>query len=104
MLADDAALVYARGAHAIPLLAHAAFSGDVELVQALISRGAHEGLAYAVHNALTFKHEDLVRWLLDNTKPDLTWKNWQEKTLLTVAMEQGNESLAGLLKQHGAAD
>ncbi len=101
-LEKDPKLIHARGAHGIPLLAHAAMNGDVALVRILVESGASEGLAFALHNAVLFHHDDLVRWLLENTQPDLSWKNWQGKTALTVALEGGFESMAALLKEHGA--
>lgn len=102
LLKDDPALIRACGAHGIPLLTHAAMSGDVALVRMLVKSGASEGLAFALHNAVLFHHDDLVRWLLENTRPDLSWKNWQGKTALTVALEGGHESMAALLKERGA--
>jgi uncharacterized protein len=103
-LSKDPALINARGAHGIPLLAHAALSGDVELMQMLISRRAQEGLSFALSNAVWFRHEALVRWLLENAKPDLSWKNWEQKTALSVAVAQGNEATASLLRDHGATE
>jgi ankyrin repeat protein len=103
-LSREPSLINARGAHSIPLLAHAALSGNVELVQMLLSRGAQEGLSFALSNAVGFRYETLVRWLLENSKPDLTWKNWEQKTALSVALAQGNEAIAALLREHGATE
>jgi ankyrin repeat protein len=103
-LAKDPILIRAHGAHAIPLLAHAALSGKVDLMELLVSRGAREGEAFALHNAVSFGYEPLARWLLENTQPDLTWKNWQEKTALQVARERGDEGIEKLLRQHGAKE
>jgi ankyrin repeat protein len=103
-LAKDAILIHAHGAHMIPLLAHAALSGKVDLIEMLVSRGAHEGESFALHNAVSFGYEPLARWLLDNTQPDLTWKNWQDKTALQAATERGDEGVEKLLRQHGAKE
>jgi uncharacterized protein len=103
-LSKDPTLINARGAHGIPLLAHAALSGDVDLMKMLTSRGAQEGLSFALSNAVEFRHGDLVRWLLENTRPDLAWQNWQQKTALSVALAQGNQAMASLLREHGATE
>jgi len=103
LLQNDPRLVAARGAHGIPLLAHAALSGDVNLVRMLFVAGAQDGRELALHNALAAGQADLVRWLLENAHPDLGWKNYAGKTALTVAAELGRTDLAELLRRHGAA-
>ena len=103
-LSKDPALINARGAHQIPLLAHAALSGNVQLVQMLIALGAQEGLAFALSNAVMLNDEPTTRWLLENTEPDLSWKNWEQKTVLAVAITTGNEAITTLLRAHGAAE
>src|SRR6266849_6030698 len=45
--------INATGAHGIPLLAHAALSGNLDLVQLLFERGAHLGVSFAFHNAVS---------------------------------------------------
>lgn len=98
MLGEKPELIQTRGVHGIPLLAFASLSGDVELVQILMERGAAEGASFALHNAVSRGFEDVVRWLLDNTQPDLHWKNYEGKTALAVAQEQGNTTLIELLQ------
>ncbi|MGH2374984.1 MAG: ankyrin repeat domain-containing protein [bacterium] len=102
LLGADPAAVHAIGAHGIPLLAHAALSGDVALLEGLVDRGAQEGVSYALHNAVIMGHEHAARWLLEDARPDLTWTNFQGKTALAVALERGFEPLARLLREHGA--
>jgi uncharacterized protein len=102
LLVTDAALIKQTGAHGISILAHAAFNGDVELFSYLISRGAEGGIAEALHNAVVSGHIELAKWILENTSPDLAWKNFEEKTILTVVIEQGNQELQDLLRSHGA--
>jgi ankyrin repeat protein len=104
LLGKDPDLIAARGAHGIPLLAHAALSGNITLVRMLVEHGAQEGLDFALHNAVAFRHADLARWLLENTRPDLAWKNYEGKTVLAVAIGNGQTALAELLRQNGAAD
>jgi ankyrin repeat protein len=104
MLDRKPELIRARGVHGIPLLAFASLSGDVELVQTLVERGAVEGVSFALHNAVSRGFENIVRWLLDNAQPDLHWKNYEGKTALAVAQEQGNAILTDLLQNHGTEE
>ncbi len=103
-LEEDPSSIRAKGAHGIPLLAHAALSGDVELVGMLVQQGAEEGMSFALHNAVSKGHHELVSWLLENVKPDPNWKNFQGKTALKVALEQKDEATAALLRGHGAKE
>jgi len=98
MLDEKPELIQTHGVHGIPLLAFASLSGDAELVQMLVERGAVDGASFALHNAVIHGFEDVVRWLLDNAQPDLNWKNYEGKTALTVAQEQGNPALIELLQ------
>jgi ankyrin repeat protein len=102
LLDTDESLIKQTGAHRIPLLPHAAFNGNVELFSYLVSRGAQEGVSYALHNAVASGHVGLAKWILENANPDLNWKNYEEKTILTVARERGNQELQDLLRAHGA--
>jgi ankyrin repeat protein len=99
---DAGAAITSRGAHSIPLLSHAAFSGDAGLVADLYARGAREGASLALANAVSAGHAPIVTWLLDNSDADPAWRNWQEKTALDVAEENGDEAIAGILRAHGA--
>ncbi len=104
MLANDPALIQAHGAHGIPLLAYAVMSEDLGLVQMLYQDGASEGASFALHNAVSWGNEPIARWLLENTRPDLGWKNYEGKTALMVATENNNQPLIDLLKKHGALE
>lgn len=94
----------AVGAHGIPLLAHAALSGDAELVADLWARGARAGASMALHHAARLGHAGLVRWLLDHADPDLGWRDFQGKTALESAMGRGDDAMATLLRAHGAVE
>lgn len=102
MLAADGSQIHAHGAHGISLLAHAAMSGDATLVQQLYSGGATEGASLALGNAVRFRHGDIVVWLLRNTKPDLTWKDYEGKSLVQLAQEAKEPALEKLLISAGA--
>jgi ankyrin repeat protein len=103
LLQADPQQIAATGAHGIPLLAHAALSGDRHLVGWLVERGAHAGMSAALHNAVGKGHADLTRWLLENGNPDLGMLNFQGQTPLAVARARGLDAIAGLLLDHGAS-
>jgi ankyrin repeat protein len=102
MLSADAAAIHSRGAHGIPLLSHAAFSGDEAFVADLYARGARDDASLALANAVSAGHKGVVAWLVENANPDLAWKNWQEKSALEVALEQGHHDIANTLRAYGA--
>ncbi|MBL8058186.1 MAG: ankyrin repeat domain-containing protein [Anaerolineales bacterium] len=101
LLAEDPARSAEAGAHGIPLLAHAAFSGDAGLVALLYERGARAGASMALAHAAQAGHLAVARWLVEHAAPDREWKNWQAKTALTLAEEAGHTALAELLRQPG---
>ena len=96
--------INSKGAHGIPLLPHAAWSGSLELVQFLFRNGAKAGSSSALHNAVTRGYYDLVVWLVENASPDLRSKNFQGKTSLGIAIEGKQENIAQLLRKHGAQE
>jgi ankyrin repeat protein len=101
-LAADPAAVHTRGAHGIPLLCHAAFSGDAALVAQLYEAGARDGDTMALSNAVAVGAKAVVAWLLENADPDVAWTNWQGRTALDVALARGDEATAALLRSYGA--
>src|SRR3990170_617974 len=102
MLREEPGRVRARGAHGIPLLAHAALSGDVELVALLVERGATDGMDAALSNAVSRGHLALAGWLLEHGRPDPDWMNYQGKTALMIARERQDVEMAALLERFGA--
>jgi uncharacterized protein len=102
MLHADPRQISAVGAHGIPLLTHAALSGDLELIEWLVGRGAHEGMSAALHNAVSKGHAELTLWLLEHGNPDLSIRNFQGQTPLQVAHARGFNAIARLLHNHGA--
>lgn len=103
-LAQDPEKIHAKGAHGISLLTHAGFGGNLELVQFLVARGATAGASWGLHNAVSRGDTQVAAWLLQNTKLDPNWKNFQGKTALEVAEERGNNEMARLLREHGAVE
>lgn len=97
-------LVKATGAHGVPLLPHAVWSNDQDLVRLLFERGATSAPSLALHNAILKGNHDIVQWLLDNTSPDINAKDYRGKTPLSVAVERKEDSIAELLRNRGAAE
>lgn len=102
LLTEDPSRITEQGAHFIPLLPHAALSGDVELMALLHSRGATEGGSFALGNAVSLGYRDAARWLLSHAHPDLSWKDFRDKTPLEIATERGDTAMIELLERHAA--
>jgi uncharacterized protein len=100
MLKQDPSLIHATGAHGIPLMPHAAMSGNVELVKMLYERGATASTSHALGNAVMHGDARMARWLLENAKPDVTWKSYEGKSLLTIAKETGKKEMLDLLAEY----
>jgi ankyrin repeat protein len=94
--------VDATGAHGIPLLPHAVWSDNLPLVQRVFERGAKSGATLALHNAVSKGNYEIVEWLVDNAGPDIRAKNFQGKTMVTVATERQYDRIVALLKNHDA--
>ena len=103
-ISDRPDSINSNGAHGIPILPHAAWSGDLELVQFLFRNGARTGSSSALHNAVTRGYYDLVVWLVDNADPDLNSKNFQGKSPLTVAIERKHEPITQILRERGGKE
>jgi ankyrin repeat protein len=103
-LNDDPQNADATGAHGIPLLPHAVWTGDLRLVQLVFERGAKSGATPALHNAVSRGNYEIVQWLLENAGPDTRAKNFQGKNALEVATERNNERVVELLRKHGAGE
>jgi ankyrin repeat protein len=103
MLGKDPDLIKARGAHGICLLTHAAYSNNIPLVKMLFDRGATEGVSHALGNAVMKGYVDMAAWLIENGHPDLKWKNYDGKSLMTLAGERADKAMLKLLRDHHAA-
>jgi len=103
-ITDRSDSIKSKGAHGIPLLPHAAWSGDLELVQFLFRSGAKTGSSSALHNAVARGYYHLVVWLVENASPDLNSKNFQGKSPLSVAIERKHETIAQLLRERGSKE
>lgn len=95
-IAADPAAASERGAHGIPLLAHAAFSGDSDLCALILEKGDGSGLDAALHNAVLTGDSALVDWLLEQGANPAA-RNWQDKSAVESARALGNSALADRL-------
>ena len=104
ILEEDPEMASAVGAHGIPLLTHAALSGDAGLVELVWSRGAKTGATGALHNSVARRKTAVSKWLLENASPDLTAKNYEGKTALALAISARDKEAEDLLRRHGAKE
>jgi ankyrin repeat protein len=102
MLDQDPSLINAKGAHGISLMAHAAWSNNVELAKMLFERGATLGMSHALGNAVMKGDVRMARWIIENGHPDFSWRNYEGKTLLNIASETPNSDMITLLRENGA--
>lgn len=98
-LAQDPAKANSGGAHGIPLAFHAAMSGDVELLEMLWHAGAQEALKTSLHGAVWHNRLAAARWLLEHGA-SVAEKNFQGKTTLEIAEENGQTEMLGLLQEY----
>ena len=101
-LADDPDLVRQRGVHGMPMLFFPAASGRRDVAALLVERGAEindgAGGNTALHAAAYFGRVEMVKWLLERGA-DTTATDYEGKTPLQVAEEQGRREAADVLRQ-----
>lgn len=103
-LREDASLVNARGAHGIPILFHAAMSGNIDVTGLLLAHGGGEGINDALHGAVLYNHVAMAQWLLAHGVTDVNALDYEGKTPLTVALERGFDEMAEVLRAHGGVE
>jgi ankyrin repeat protein len=103
-LEDDVSQASAKGAHNIPIMSHAALSGNVEIARMLVDYGGGEGMSHALHMAIGKRHYEMVRWLLENGDIDFAMKNFMGKTHLQASIESDQGDIAALLREYGATN
>jgi ankyrin repeat protein len=102
-LANDPDLINSGGAHNIPLMFHAALSGDLALMQFLAEKGNTQTADNALHIAANRGDTAMTQWLLDRGA-DVNTKNFQDMTPLQIAAAQEQAEVAALLRNYGATD
>lgn len=101
-LESDTSLANARGAHGIPVMFHAAMSGDIAVAGLLRDHGCNEGYSAALHGAISYGHKKMVTWLLENGVTDLQVQDYRGKTPLQNAADSDQPEIADLLRERGA--
>ncbi len=84
-LVSNPEAIKTTGAHGISLLTHAVMSENPALIRDLITKGATEGSSMALNIATDIGQLEVIKMLLENTKPDVHWKNMKGKTALDLA-------------------
>jgi ankyrin repeat protein len=100
----DPAVATSKGAHGIPILFHAAYSGKPELADLLLANGGGEGASFALHAAVSAGQAGMLRWLLDHGATEVNILNFEQKTPLAKAVEAGREDLADILREAGGVE
>jgi ankyrin repeat protein len=101
-LAADPELVRQRGVHGMPILFFPAASGQREVAELLVERGAeiNEGAGgnTALHAAAYFGRLEMAEWLLERGA-DPAATDYEGKTPLQVAEANGHTRVAELLRR-----
>src|SRR5205085_9080582 len=95
-LEADPSLANAKGAHGIPIMYHAAMSGNTDVTELLLEYGGGEGINGALHGAVNFGHTDIVAWLVQHGVDNVNVPNFDGKTPLQVAEEKGHTDIVEL--------
>ncbi len=103
-LRDDRSLANGRGAHGIPILFHAAMSGNTDVTELLLAHGGGEGIDDALHGAVAYNHIAMLQWLLAHGVTNVNALNYEDKTPLKVANERGFSDIADVLRAHGGKE
>jgi uncharacterized protein len=103
-LRENPALANARGAHGIPILFHAAMSGNIDVADLLLANGGGEGINDALHGAVLYNHVAIAQWLLAHGVTDVNALDYEGKTPLKVALERGFDEMADVLRAHGGVE
>jgi ankyrin repeat protein len=101
-LDEDPDLVRQRGVHGMPMLFFPAASGQLGVAELLVERGAEitdgAGGNTALHAAAYFGRLEMAEWLLERGA-DTTATDYEGKTPLQVAEENGHAEVAELLRR-----
>jgi len=107
MLQADPGQAHALGAHDIPVIYYPTLHSYKEIAELLLAHGADinagEGKETALHGAAGFGQTAMVEWLLEHGA-QVNPKDFNGKTPLRVAMDNGHKDIGYLLWQHGGAE
>jgi ankyrin repeat protein len=99
LINHDPANANLSGAHGITLLTHAAFTGDIGLLEHLLKRGTRlEGVSTILVNAASVGDIDIARWALAHGANKAA-TNYKGQTAADLAREGGFEDVLALLDE-----
>ena len=104
-LERDPGLARATGAHGIPLMHYPIVRGNIPLAELLLRRGvdlnAGAGSNTALHGAAWFNQAAAAEWLLAHGA-QVDARDYEGRTPLDRAREQGHDEVVAALLRHGA--
>ena len=103
-LREDPSLARAKGSHDYPIMYHAAMSGNTRVAELLVQYGGGEGKEFALIGAVNHGHAEMVNWLLAHGLSDVNTRDYQGKTPLTLALENGYYEIADMLQSEGGVE
>jgi len=107
MLQADPGQAHALGAHDIPVIYYPTLHSYKEIAELLLAHGADinagEGKETALHGAAGFGQTAMAEWLLEHGA-QVNPKDFNGKTPLRVAMDNGHKDIGYLLWQHGGSE
>lgn len=101
-LRRDKTLAVKPGAHGIPIMFHAAFSGDVAVTQLLVDNGGGQDFTPALHAAAWKDRPEMVTWLIEHGAA-LNGADFKGRTPLGVAVEMESSKAEAILRTAGAS-
>lgn len=107
MLKVDPSLVNARGAHGIQLMYFPVIRGHRAIAEFLLKQGVPinaslQGGTTPLHGAVMFDQLDMAAWILkQGADPN---PRYDGKTPLAMAVENKQQAMAGLLREHGGIE
>lgn len=97
-LTEDPSLATATGAHGIPLMFHAALSGETAVSELILAHGG-TGVETALHGAVKYGYLAMAEWLLARgAATDVP--DFMARTPLEVAVEKEDTAIIALLHNH----
>ncbi len=104
-LRAEPVLANARGAHGLPALYHATIAGHEDIADLLWATGADlnagDGASTALHGAVAFGRQAMVAWLLQRGA-NTGALDYEGKTPLERAVENGRQEIVEMIRQHAA--
>jgi len=107
MLQADIKYVHATGAHEIPVMYYPTLYGHLEVAKLLLAQGADinagAGKETALHGAASFGQPAMAEWLIEHGA-QVNQLDFNGKTPLRLAVENGHKDVGYLLWQHGGVE